>query len=128
MYPPFPTNIYPSPPQYPPNPNRVFNSGLGERPNYTTLQQQISYNTNYGYQNYNYGQGYQNYPNMAYDYQRNDPFTLQLPDKLLKLITNMDKVKKCWSFECKSCGILISTSQKYDEHMVEHFQGGQKQY
>lgn len=40
----------------------------------------------------------------------------------------MEKVKKCWSFECKSCGVLISTNQKYDEHMLEHFQGGQKQY
>ncbi len=124
----YPSSSYPNlyPPalsQYPPN--RVFNSALGPQQQF---YQPNPYNTGYNYQNYNYGPGYQNYPNMPYDYQRGDAFALQLPPKLNKLILKMEKMKKCWSFECKSCGIMISTSQKYEEHMIEHFQGGQKQY
>lgn len=52
----------------------------------------------------------------------------QMPPKLNKIISKMEAVRSSWSMECKCCGVLISTSQKYEEHMSDHFLESQKGY
>lgn len=42
------------------------------------------------------------------------PTPLQISSKLSKLLAKIEAVKSNWALECKACGVLISTNQKYE--------------
>lgn len=102
-------------------PNRVINPSVGElNPYFNPVQnyfQPVNY-PNYGYQNFNnYPQNYQGYQNMPYEmpaqpeqnYDKYDVPPKQTQSKHSKLFHKMEMFKKNWFYECKCCGLLIST-------------------
>lgn len=78
---------------------------------------------NYNYQNY-YPPGFQGYnPTAPYAEQpRYDPPPQPTTtSKYHKILQKMDSLKKNWFFECKACGLMMITMEKYEEHKLEHF-------
>lgn len=45
-----------------------------------------------------------------------------------KLVEELVQFKSMYVFECKQCGMLMSTYSKYENHMSEHFFQAQKAY